>query len=65
MCTPAVSFRVYDIGNTGNIDRSEIKHFLVALIQDNPDLALDEAAVEGIIDQVLTHSSNNCPYVER
>lgn len=47
-----VSFRVYDIGNTGSIDRSEIKQFLVALIQDNPDLALDEAAVDSIIDQV-------------
>lgn len=44
---------MYDIGSTGNIDRSEIKQFLVALIQDNPDLALDEAAVESIIDQVL------------
>ncbi len=47
-----VSFRVYDIGNTGNIDRSEIKQFLVALIQDNPDLALDESALDQIIDQV-------------
>lgn len=49
-----VSFRVYDIGNTGSIDRSEIKQFLVALIQDNPDLALDEAAIDQIIDQACT-----------
>lgn len=47
------AFRIYDLGHTGSIDRSEIKRFLVALMEDNPDLDLDEEGLEEIIDQTF------------
>lgn len=47
------AFKVYDIGHTGSIDRSEIKRFLIALMEDNPDLDLDEEGLEEIIDQTF------------
>jgi serine/threonine-protein phosphatase 2B regulatory subunit len=49
---PAVAFRIYDIGGNGRIERSELKRFLVALMADNPDVDLDEEALDTIVDQV-------------
>ena len=48
---PPVAFRIYDIDGTGRIERPELKRFLVALMADNPDVDLDEAALDGIVDQ--------------
>jgi Ca2+-binding EF-hand superfamily protein len=48
----AVAFRLYDIGHTGAIERSELKRFLVALMVDNPDIDLDEQALDEIVDEV-------------
>ena len=48
----AVAFRIYDIGGNNRIERSELKRFLVALMADNPDVDLDEQALDDIVDQV-------------
>ena len=48
----AVAFRLYDIGHTGAIERSELKRFLIALMADNPDIDLDEKALDEIVDEV-------------
>lgn len=48
----AVAFRLYDIGNTGAIERSELKRFLIALMVENPDIELDEQALDEIVDEV-------------
>ena len=37
------------------IERSELKRFLVAMMADNPDIDLDEAALDAIVDEVSTH----------
>jgi Ca2+-binding EF-hand superfamily protein len=54
---PAVAFRIYDIGGNGRIEREELKRFLVALMADNPDVDLDEQALDEIVDQVGAGSS--------
>lgn len=48
----AVAFRIYDIWGNNRIERSELKRFLVALMADNPDVDLDEQALDDIVDQV-------------
>lgn len=49
-CT--VAFRVYDLDNTGDIQPGEVKRLLVALLHGNPEMALDDATIEQIVDQV-------------
>lgn len=48
----AVAFRIYDLDNTGHIERGEIQRFLVALLKDNPAIDLDDAHLNALIDQV-------------
>ncbi len=48
----AVAFRVYDLDGTGDIQPGEVKRLLVALLHGNPEMALDDATIEQIIDQV-------------
>lgn len=47
------AFRIYDLDNTGDIQPSEVKRLLVALLHNNPDLALDDATIGQIIDQTF------------
>ncbi|GAB4820841.1 hypothetical protein N2152v2_007887 [Parachlorella kessleri] len=47
------AFRLYDIGHTGAIERSELKRFLIALMADNPDIDLDEKALDEIVDETF------------
>ncbi|EFN58801.1 hypothetical protein CHLNCDRAFT_29817 [Chlorella variabilis] len=47
------AFRIYDIGGNGRIERVELKRFLVALMADNPDVDLDEQALDEIVDQTF------------
>ena len=49
----AVAFRIYDLDNTGYIERGEIQRFLVALLKDNPAIDLDDAQLNMLITQVL------------
>jgi hypothetical protein len=49
----AVAFRIYDLDNTGHIERGEVQRFLVALLKDNPAIDLDDAHLNVLIDQVL------------
>ncbi len=49
----AVAFRIYDLDNTGHIERGEIQRFLVALLKDNPAIDLDDAHLNVLIDQVF------------
>ena len=49
----AVAFRIYDLDNTGHIERGEIPRFLVALLKDNPAIDLDDAHLNVLIDQVF------------
>ena len=52
----AVAFRMYDLDNTGYIERDEVQRFLVALLKDNPAIDLDDAQLNAIIDQVVFSS---------
>lgn len=52
MLEHAVAFRIYDLDNTGHIERGEIQRFLVALLKDNPAIDLDDAHLNALIDQV-------------
>ncbi len=58
-CPPAlaVAFRIYDLGNTGAIDRSEIRTMLVAMLKDDNTMQLPDAALERIIDQTFAVAS--------
>ncbi|KAL6767376.1 hypothetical protein ACKKBF_B35040 [Auxenochlorella protothecoides x Auxenochlorella symbiontica] len=44
------AFRIYDIGHTGAIERSELKRFLIAVMADNPEVDFDESVLEAIVD---------------
>ena len=48
----AVAFRIYDLDNTGHIERGEIQRFLAALLKDNPAIDLDNAHLDALIDSV-------------
>ena len=50
-CCHAVAFRMYDLDNTGYIERNEVQRFLVALLKDNPAIDLDDTQLNAIIDQ--------------
>ena len=43
---------MYDLDNTGYIERGEVQRFLVALLKDNPAIDLDDMQLNAIIDQV-------------
>lgn len=43
---------MYDLDKTGDIQPSEVKRLLVALLHNNPDIALDEEVIGQIVDQV-------------
>mmetsp|Transcript_13970 Transcript_13970/g.42137 ORF Transcript_13970/g.42137 Transcript_13970/m.42137 type:complete len:216 (+) Transcript_13970:131-778(+) len=47
------AFRVYDLDNTGDIQPGEVKRLLVALLHGNPEMALDDATIEQIVDQTF------------
>ena len=48
----AVAFRIYDLDRTGDIQPSEVARLLGALLLNNPDIALDDASIQKIVDQV-------------
>ena len=48
----AVAFRIYDLDNTGHIERGEIQRFLAALLKDNPAIDLDDAHLNALVDSV-------------
>ena len=50
-CRLAVAFRIYDLDRTGDIQPSEVARLLSALLQNNPDIALDDASIQKIVDQ--------------
>lgn len=47
------AFRIYDLDNTGHIERGEIQRFLVALLKDNPAIDLDDAHLNALIDRTF------------
>lgn len=47
------AFRLYDLDKTGDIQPSEVKRLLVALLHNNPDIALDEQVIGQIVDQTF------------
>lgn len=49
----AVAFKIYDLNDTGVIEKDEVKRLLVALLQDNPAIDLTEDEIEAIVEQVL------------
>lgn len=60
LCLPthaAVAFRIYDLDNTGHIERGEVQRFLAALLKDNPAIALDDAQLDAIMDAVSAGGS--------
>lgn len=52
----AVAFRIYDLDNTGYIERGEIQRFLAALLKDNPAIDLDDASLNALVDSVRLHA---------
>ena len=53
---PAVAFRIYDLDRTGDIQPSEVARLLSALLLNNPDIALDDASIQKIVDQASSCS---------
>ena len=53
LCAPAVAFKIYDLDKTGWIEPGEIKRLMAALLHDNPAIALTDADIDSIVDQVL------------
>jgi hypothetical protein len=49
----AVAFRIYDLGHTGAIDRSEVRTMLKAMLKEDAAMALPDAALERIIDSTF------------
>ncbi|KAL3148573.1 hypothetical protein ABBQ38_014006 [Trebouxia sp. C0009 RCD-2024] len=47
------AFRIYDLDNTGHIERGEIQRFLAALLKDNPAIDLDDAHLSALIDNTF------------
>jgi serine/threonine-protein phosphatase 2B regulatory subunit len=47
------AFRIYDIDSSGAIEPPEIKRFLVAVMADNPDIHLDEEALNRIVEDTV------------
>ena len=53
--TRAVAFRIYDLGNTGEINREEVRTMLRAFLKEDPAMQrLPPAALESIIDRTFT-----------
>lgn len=48
----AVAFRIYDLDKTGDIQPGEVVRLLAALLQNNPDIALDDTTIQQIVSQV-------------
>jgi len=58
LCLSAVAFRIYDLGHTGAIDRSEVRTMLVAMLkEDSSTMRLPDAALEQIIDTTFSVAS--------
>lgn len=56
--SPPVAFQIYDLGDTGNIDRSEIRTMLLDTLKEDAALAqLPDAALERIIDNTFSVAS--------
>jgi serine/threonine-protein phosphatase 2B regulatory subunit len=53
---PAVAFRIYDISGSGAIEPPELKRFLVAVMADNPGVALDDAALDEIVEATFAEA---------
>ena len=49
----SVAFRISDLGNTGAIDRSEVRTMLKAMLKEDAALALPDVALERIIDNTF------------
>ena len=47
------AFRIYDINHSGAIEPAELKRFLVAVMADNPDIDLDEVALDVIVEDTF------------
>ena len=61
LCARAVAFKIYDLNDTGNIEKDEVKRLLVALLQDNPAIDLTEAEIEAIVEQVPPDGAEPLP----
>ena len=48
------AFRIYDLGHTGAIDRSEVRTMLLAMLKEDPAMAsIPDGALERIIDSTF------------
>ncbi len=48
----AVAFRIYDLKDTGVIEKDEVKRLLTQLLHDNPAIDLTDDEVDAIVEQV-------------
>lgn len=46
------AFRVYDVGNTGSIDKMDVSHMLTSVIQANPTMKIDNKHMELLLEKV-------------
>ncbi len=56
----AVAFKIYDLNNTGVIEKDEVKRLLIQLLQDNPAIDLTDDEVDTIVEQVLLQHLLSC-----
>ena len=59
-CCGVVAFRIYDLDRTGDIQPSEVARLLSALLQNNPDIALDEQSIQKIVEQASRRRLTCC-----
>lgn len=65
MCSHhAVAFRIYDLKDTGVIEKDEVKRLLTQLLQDNPAIDLSDNEVDAIVEQVLQEYLNILPHTQ-
>ena len=51
MLCAAVAFHIYDLNDSGVIEKDEVQRLLIALLQDNPAIDLTDGEIEQIVEQ--------------
>mmetsp|Transcript_19740 Transcript_19740/g.43151 ORF Transcript_19740/g.43151 Transcript_19740/m.43151 type:complete len:442 (-) Transcript_19740:519-1844(-) len=47
------AFMIYDLNNTGFIDKGEVRYLLKTMITDNPSIKISEQALEEVLDKTF------------
>ncbi len=58
----SVAFKIYDLKDTGVIEKDEVKRLLVQLLQDNPAIDLTDDEIDAIVEQVMAPHAQYTKY---